>query len=119
MDVHKNARLTPRGRALMICRIEKEGWCAKEAAAAAGVSARTAFRWLAQFLAGGERMLHDASSAPARRPRGTRPETVAAIEALLRQRLSGPAVARKLGLARSTVGLVLRQTVRSSLCGRP
>jgi hypothetical protein len=109
MNVHKHARLTPRGRDLMIRRIEKEGWSAKEAAAAAGVSARAAFKWLARFRAGGERMLHDGSSAPARRPRGTPQDTVSAIGTLRRQRLSGPAIARKLGLVRSTVGLVLRR----------
>ncbi|MCP8940321.1 leucine zipper domain-containing protein, partial [Alsobacter sp. SYSU M60028] len=69
MNVHKNARLTPRGRALMIARIEDESWRVKDAAAAAGVSARTAWKWLSRFRAGGERMLRDRSSAPARRPR--------------------------------------------------
>jgi hypothetical protein len=35
-------------------------------------------------------------------------ETLAAIEWLRRERLTGPAIARTLGLARSTVGAVLR-----------
>ena len=109
MNVHKNARLTPRGRALMISRIEDENWSVKEAAAAGGVSGRTACKWLARFRAGGERMLHDRSSAPARRPRSTPAGTVAAIEALRRQRLSGPAIARRLGLPRASVGLILRR----------
>ena len=93
----------------MTSRIEEEGWSVKDAAAAGGVSARTACKWLARFRAGGERMLHDRSSAPARRPCSTPAETVTAIEALRRQRLSGPAIARRLGLPRSTVGLILRR----------
>ncbi|MCP8941164.1 IS481 family transposase, partial [Alsobacter sp. SYSU M60028] len=65
--------------------------------------------WLSRFRAGGERMLRDRSSAPARRPRSTPAATVGAIEALRRQRLGGPAIARRLGLPRSTVGLILRR----------
>ena len=32
MNVHKNARLTPQGRALLVRRIEKEGWRVGDAA---------------------------------------------------------------------------------------
>lgn len=46
---------------------------------------------------------------PGRCPHRLAAETVAAIERLRRQRLSGPAIARDLGLARSTVGVVLRR----------
>ena len=53
-------------------------------------------------------MLHDRSSAPAR-CRRLPAETLAAIERLRRERLTGPAIARTLGLARSTVGAVLRR----------
>ncbi|HEX4182837.1 MAG TPA: leucine zipper domain-containing protein, partial [Caulobacteraceae bacterium] len=46
MNVHKNARLTPAGRAVMISRIVDEGSPVKRAAEAAGVSERTAYTWL-------------------------------------------------------------------------
>lgn len=36
MNVHKNSRLAPLGRAVMIRRIEKEGWPVARAAAAVG-----------------------------------------------------------------------------------
>lgn len=39
MNVHKNARLTPLGRAVMISRIEDEGWPVKRAAEASGAAA--------------------------------------------------------------------------------
>jgi transposase InsO family protein len=109
MNVHKNARLTLQGRVLMVHRIIDEGWRVADAAAAAGLSERRAYIWLARFRAGGERMLHDRSSAPARKPRGVPAETVATIETLRRQRLSGPAIARQLGMPRSTVGGILRR----------
>jgi transposase InsO family protein len=109
MNVHKNARLTPVGRALMICRIEQEGWSVARAAEAAGVSRRTAGKWLQRHRRGDERRLHDRSSAPRRCPRRTSAEVVGQIETLRRQRMTGPAIAQALGLARSTVGLILRR----------
>jgi transposase InsO family protein len=107
-NIHKNARLTPQGRALMISRIVDKGWRVADAAQAAGLSARRAYVWLSHCRAGGERELHDGSSTPVRKPRGTPATTVAAIETLRRQRLSGPTIARRLGMPRSTVGAVLR-----------
>jgi transposase InsO family protein len=109
MNVHKHARMTVHGRALLVRRIVEERWRVADAAAAAGVSARTAYKWLARFRAGGERMLGDRSSAPARCRRRLAGEIVAEIARLRRERLSGPAIARRLGLPRSTVGAVLRR----------
>jgi len=109
MNIHQHARMTVHGRALLVSRVRQDGWRVVDAAQAAGVSQRTAYKWLARYKAGGERMLHDRSSAPAR-PRGRLPaETTAAIESLRRERLSGPAIARRLELPRSTVGAVLRR----------
>jgi transposase InsO family protein len=109
MNVHKNARLTPLGRAVMISRIEDEGWSLARAAEAAGLSKRTASKWLGRQRSGGERRLHDRSSAPLRCPRRTPADVTARIEALRRQRMTGPAIAQALGLARSTVGSILRR----------
>src|SRR5438552_18999066 len=64
MNVHKNARLTPQGRLLMNRRISEQGWTVAAAAEAGGLSVRRAYHWLARYRAGGERMLHDRSSAP-------------------------------------------------------
>lgn len=80
-----------------------------DAAEAAGVSTRTGFKWLARWRTSADRSLYDRSSAPACRPRSTPAATREAVEALRRQRLSGPAIARKLGLPRSTVGVILRR----------
>ena len=41
MNMHKNARLTPSGRYLLVNRVEK-GWRVADAAEAAGVSERMA-----------------------------------------------------------------------------
>jgi transposase InsO family protein len=109
MNIHQNARLTPLGRAAMISRIEFEGWSVARAAEAFGISRQTVSKWLQRHRRGGERRLHDRSSAPRRCPRRTSAEIVDQIQTLRRQRMTGPAIARSLGLARSTVGLILRR----------
>jgi transposase InsO family protein len=108
MNVHKNARLTAAGRALMADRIE-QGWPVKAAAQAAGVSTVTAYKWRRRHRLGGERRHHDRSSAPRRCPHKTSELRVAEIERLRRQRMSGPKIARALGMACSTVGAILRR----------
>ena len=108
MNVHKNARLTPSGRALLARRVSS-GWTAKAAAEAAGVSLRTARKWIGRHRRGGERRHHDRSSAPRRCPRKVAQPRIAEIEQLRRQRMTGPAIARALGMARSTVGTILRR----------
>jgi len=108
MNIHKNARLTVSGRALLIERITK-GWPVKAAAQAAGTSRRTAHKWLGRHRLGGERRLHDRSSAPRRCPRRTPDGVVTQIERLRRQRLTGPQIAMELGMPVSTVGAWLRR----------
>ena len=109
MNVHKHARMTVHGRLLLVQRVRQAGWQVVAAAAAAGISERTAYTWLARYRAGGERALHDRSSAPARSPHRLPAETIAAIERLRRQRWTGPRIARALGRPVSTVGTVLRR----------
>lgn len=108
MNVHKNARLTVVGRGLLVERVGL-GWSVKAAAMAAGISRRTAHKWLARYRGGGAEALADRSSAPRHCPHRLLPECIARIEQLRRQRLSGPRIARSLKLARSSVGLALRR----------
>jgi transposase InsO family protein len=109
MNIHKNARLTPQGRLLMVLRIEDEGWKVADAARAAGLSERRAYEWLARYRAGGEIALHDKSSTPARYRDPAPSARDAEIERLRRERMTGDRIARRLGLPRSTVGAVLRR----------
>jgi transposase InsO family protein len=108
MDSHENARTTARGRLLMVERL-RQGWRIAEVAAAAGVCPATVRKWRDRFAAEGVEGLRDRNSRPLHCPSRLTAETTAAIEALRRQRLSGPAIARRLGLAVSTVGLELRR----------
>ena len=53
MKLHANARTCPKSRRLLVDRLEGE-WSLTEAAEAAGVSERTAAKWLARWRAEGE-----------------------------------------------------------------
>ena len=66
MNVHKNARLTPQGRLLMVRRVLDEGWTVKAAAEAAGLSVRRAYEWLRR-----QRMSGPAISRATGMPRST------------------------------------------------
>jgi transposase len=50
MKLHANAKLTPSSRLLLCRRIQDEGRSVTEAAEAAGVSERTARKWLARLI---------------------------------------------------------------------
>jgi transposase len=58
MKLHGNARTCPRSRRLLVERIES-GWTLQRAAAAAGVSVRTAAKWRARWRVEGEQGLLD------------------------------------------------------------
>jgi transposase InsO family protein len=109
MTLHRNARTCPRSRKLLVDRVISERWSIGEAAAAAGVSERTASKWLKRFRAEGEDGLADRSSAPRRVPNRTAPERVAAILALRELRFTAAEIAETLGMAHSTASAVLKR----------
>ena len=108
MDVHENAKTTPSGRLLMVQRLAG-GWPVARVAAAFGVTGKTVRKWRARHAADSEAGLRDRSSRPHASPTRLDEAAEAAILALRRQRLSGPAIARRLGRPVATVGLVLRR----------
>jgi transposase InsO family protein len=108
MDVHENARTTRHSRMLMIERLQ-EGWSIPAVAQALGVTAKTVRKWRDRFAAEGPPGLVDRSSRPTRSPRRLDHAAEAEIEALRRQRLTGPAIARRTRRPLSTIGAVLRR----------
>ncbi len=107
MRCHANARLSPIGRQLLIDRVERDGWTVRAAAGAAGISERSAFKWLARGRAG--EPLTDRSSARQTQPRRTDARTVKVICDLRRLRFSGPQIAEVLDRPCSTVCAVLQR----------
>jgi transposase InsO family protein len=107
MKLHANARLSLKGRELLIDRVENAGWSVMEAAEAAGITERTARKWLARHRAEGLPGLADRSSAPAVVANRTCERRVEVIAALRRLRMTGAEIAEVLGMALSTVSGIL------------
>jgi hypothetical protein len=107
IKIHANARLNPNGRRLLIDRIERDGWTVQAAAEAAGLSERSARKWLARWRAEGEFGLLDRSSAPNTVANRTTRGRIACIAALRRLRMTGPEIAETLAMALSTVSGIL------------
>ena len=113
MNTHKNARLTVEGRKLLIERVAVSGLA--PAAQAAGVSLRTARKWLARFEQEGLAGLADRSSRPSR-TRATVDATLAgSIEQLRRLRMPMRRIAELVGRSVSTVARWLARLGLSSL----
>ena len=109
MKLHANARTCPNSRRLLVARIEEEGWSLMVAAEAAGISERTAAKWLGRWRSEGEAGLLDRSSAPRRRPTQLSADRLSAIEALRRLRMTAAEIAEVLGMALSTVSRWLQR----------
>jgi transposase InsO family protein len=107
MKLHRNAALSWNGRRLLACRVVEQGWFVKDAAAAAGVSARCAGKWVARYRVAGEAGLLDRSSAPRRVANRTEPERVAVIVKLRHLRMTAAEIAETLQMPLSTVSGIL------------
>jgi len=108
VNLHRKAKTCPESRALLVERVQM-GWTLKSVASALGISRQTAGKWVNRFRIEGEPGLLDRSSRPNRIPRATEAAVVAQVVNLRRTRLPATEVARRLSLARSTVGLILRR----------
>ena len=107
MNLHRNARLTPRGRRLLVDRVCDGQVSLKEAAEAVGISTRTASKWVTRYRREGIAGLEDRSSAPHRVPNRTSEERVSAIAALRRVRMTAAEISELLRMPVSTVSVVL------------
>jgi transposase InsO family protein len=107
MKMHANARLSLKGRELLIARVRDAGWSLSAAAEAAGISDRTARKWIARHRAEGRDGLIDRSSAPAVVANRTDDGRIEVIAALRRVRMTGAEIAECLDMALSTVSGIL------------
>ena len=115
MNTHKNARLTYLRRLEMVQDITLRGMSAADAAAAAGVSAVTARKWLGRYLIDGAEGLLDKSSKPAKSPRAIDPGVALAIVELRRKLFLQARIASYMGVSKATVSRVLRRAGLSKL----
>lgn len=114
MNSHENARLTAKGRARLVARMDQIGGAA--AAAESGVSVRTAQKWRARYQQDGEGGLRDRSSRPHRVRRALSAEQQEQVLAMREARRPIRAIADALGCAYATVR---RFVARSGLSRLP
>ena len=107
MNVHSLARTTRLSRALLVQRVRVHGWSVSTAARAAGVSQRSAYKWLRRYRQYGLDGLVDGSSRPRISPNRLCADRVELIVRLRRCRKTSPQIAAELRMARSTVSRVL------------
>lgn len=109
MNLHKHARLSPHGRALLVDRILVQGLRVEEAAHAAGVSVRTAYKWLKRFRQEGPGGLVDRSSRPHHCPHATCATIIQQVMEKRRARQTYRQIASELPVAPSTIARLLRR----------
>ena len=107
---HRNARLTPRGRQLLVERVRVQGMPVAHVAKAMGISRQCAHRWVRRFDQEGPTGLEDRSSRPRTSPRATSLRQVAKVLEVRRVERCGPAeIARQTGVSERTASRILRR----------
>jgi transposase InsO family protein len=107
---YRNAKLTPAGRQLLVDRVLVDGWPAAQAAAMAGVSRGTVYKWLHRYREAGATGLIDRSSRPHTNPRALPAHRIRRILRARRLLKRGPhRLSRTLRTPRSTIYAVLRR----------
>ena len=109
MDVHQNARLTPRGREQMVRAVVDEGLSKAAAAHRFHTTAKTVAKWVARFKTDGVIGLRDRSSRPLSSPSQTPLTTCETVEALRHQRRTQATIAAETGLSPATVSRILKR----------
>lgn len=106
MNIHKNARLTPKGREILVERLER-GEHPSDVACAMGVSVRTVYKWRQRYRQFGRCGLKDRSSRPLASPLRTPASIEAQVVALRRDKRIYDLIAAETGLSRATVARIL------------
>ncbi len=106
---HRNARLTPHGRRLLVERVQA-GSPVAHVAKAMGVSRQCAHRWINRFNNEGDTGLEDRSSRPHSRPNQTPPDIEERVLAARREHRCGPdQLTHEVGVPARTITRILRR----------
>ncbi len=109
MDTHKNARLTPTGRAEMVRFVVECGASRTAAARKFNTTPKTVGKWAKRFRERGVDGLRDRSSRPLSSPSQTPVATREEVERLRRQRYTQQQIAAHVGVSQATVSRVLKR----------
>lgn len=109
MNVHNNARMTPKGREAMVRAVVEKGLKQTAAARKFNTTPRTVGKWVRRFREEGVDGLADRSSRPHSLPSQTPLATCDHVEAMRRQRCTQDQIAQATGLSRATVSRILKR----------
>jgi transposase InsO family protein len=115
MNIHKNARLTPRRREEMALAVIEGRLSQAQAALQYAVTAKIVKRWVERYEAQGRAGMADRSSRPKRSPNATEQAVVDQIVTLRRQRFTGKHIALTVAVSPATVSRVLARAGLSRL----
>ena len=115
MQLHPNAKTTPRSRMDLVHRVVAEGQDPGAVGTELGISARTVYKWVRRYRDQGLAGLEDRRCAPHRRPHTTPEARTRQILKLRQRRWVGWKIAARLGMPTSTVYSVLRRAGLSRL----
>ena len=115
MNIHQNARLTPRRRAEMAKSVLTGTINRIQASQRYGVSLRTVAKWVCRYKREGLSGMVDRSSRPHHSPRQTAQPIAQAIVKLRRERLCGAHISKRLGVSPATVSRILKRAGLSRL----
>ena len=107
MNIHKNAKTTPKMRGLIVQR-RQAGETPRSIASAVGVSPATVSKWLRRFGSEGVAGLQDRTSRPHRLRTRITSHQIAQVEALRRTRQPFWKIAREAGVSRATVARIAK-----------
>ncbi len=108
MNIHDNAKLTPKGRDRLV-KMVLSGQSLESASQLAGVCPRTVRKWVDRYRREGFAGLYDRSSRPYKLRKPTSQAKVEKIIKLRRRRLTGKHIAHEVGVSRATVSRILRK----------
>jgi transposase InsO family protein len=109
MNTHNNARLTAKGREVMVRAVADHGLSKAAAARRFNTTPKTVAKWVARFMAEGVVGLRDRSSRPLSSPSQTSLAMADAVEALRRQRRTQQHIAGEFGVSTATVSRILKR----------
>jgi len=108
MDIHQNARLTPKGREAMVRAVVDGGLTKAATAREYHTTTKTVGKWVVRFLAEGVDGLRDRSSKPHSLPSQIALATADDVERLRRERRTQEHIAAELGISRASVSRILK-----------
>lgn len=107
MNIHENARLTPRRREELAIAVIEGSLTRQDAALRFGLSLRSVSKWVERYKKEGRKGMTDRSCRPRRLRCPTEPAVVERIIELRRQRFTGAHIAKQTGVSPATVSRVL------------